>query len=442
MVRESQNPPHDLAAEQGVLGGILVHGDEVMAAVAGVLEYEDFYNRHHAAVYLAMHQLWDRGQPVDEITVSGYLRDQGTLNNMGGPAFLAELADSVIGPAHVEHYAKMVRTKAELRQIAAAAAQAREMALNPATDPNDALAEAERLLLASRDRAVRGQMVNIGQVLPQAFEDFEQRRKLGRDPHALPTSFKELDRLLSGGMRPGDLVIGAGRTSMGKTSFGLSVALNVGVHMGKTVLIVSREQMSAQLAGMMLCSWSQVSTQAWRSGKVTQEGLANLKYGGRKLEQAPIYFYHQSSDMNKMRTHARLLKARQDLALLVFDHIQRFAKRSTAEEIGAISRNLKDLAMDLGIPVLALSQVNREVTKQGSPKPYLEALKGSGSLEEDADVVLLFFRPGYYDKTADQTLTMVQVAKQRGGPTGKVSLCFRQEFVRFEDMEADHGLFD
>jgi len=440
-IKQNQ-PPCDLAAEQGVLGGALIHGNEVMAAVSSVLEYGDFFDRRHAAVYLAMDQLFDRGEPVDEITVTSYLRDQGKLAEVGGEVFLAELADAVLGPLHVEHYAQLVRKKAELRQIAAAAAQARSIALNPGMDPDVALAEAERLLMASRDRVTRGRLIPMAEVLPRIAQEFEERRKSGKDPNALPTGFRALDKQLGGGMRPGDLVIGAGRPGMGKTSFGLSVALNVAVRQGKTVLIVSREQRAEQLAGLMLCSLSGVSTQAWRSGRITPMEMANLDHGRRRLQDAPVFFYHDSRDMGKIRTHARILKARNALALVILDYVQLFAQRQTAELIGEVSRNLKALAMDLGVPILALSQINREVSKRDDPKPHVEDLKGSGNQEEDADVVLLFFRPGCYSADADRTLAQVSMPKQRGGPVGAVNLLFRPEFTRFEDMEADHGLFD
>jgi len=439
---ELKQPPCDLHAEVGVLGGILVHGEEVMAAVSGVLEYEDFFDRRHAAIYLAMDQLFDRGEPVDEITVTSYLRDQGKLKEIGGETFLAELTDTMLGPAHVEHYAHLVRKKAELRQIAAAAARVRSIALNPGMDPDVALAEAEQLLMASRDRVTKGSVVAMAEVLPAVAREFEERRKGGRDPNALPTGFRDLDRQLGGGMRPGDLVIGAGRPGMGKTSFGLSVALNVAVRQGKAVLIVSCEQRAEQLAGLMLCSLSGVSTQAWRSGRATPVEMANLGHGQKRLQGAPVFFYHDSRDMGKIRTHARLLKARNSLALVILDYIQLFAVRQTAELIGEVSRGLKALAMDLGVPILALSQINREVSKREDPKPHVEDLKGSGNQEEDADVVLLFFRPGCYSAEADRTLAQVSVPKQRGGPVGAVNLRFRQEFVRFEDMEADHGMFD
>lgn len=194
--------PCDPAAEVGVLGGILVHGGEVMAAVSSVLEHDDFQNRGHRSIFLAMLQLWDHGEPVDEITVTSYLRDQGKLAEVGGESYLAELSDSIIGPDHVEHYAQLVRKKAELRQIADAARRARSIALNPGADPDEALAEAEKLLMASRDRVTKGRIVDMAQVMPKIAKEFEEWRKSGKDPNVLPTGFKALDKQLGGGMRP------------------------------------------------------------------------------------------------------------------------------------------------------------------------------------------------------------------------------------------------
>lgn len=442
MTEQERYIPHDHAAEVGVLGGILVHGAETMAAISSILEPEDFYQRQHKSIYLAMVQLWDHGEPVDEITLSSYLSDQDKLVEAGGESYLAELADTILGPAQTEHYASLVRKKSELRQIAAAARQAQAAALVPGADPETAIAEAERIFLAGRERKGNGRAVKLGELLPGLHREFENRRTAGRDPNALPCGFKALDQLLGGGMRPGDMICGAGRTSMGKTSFGLSVAINVGVNQGKTVLFCSREQPANQLAGLMLCAWSQVSTQAWRSGRVSPEGKANLSFAVKRLEVAPIYFFDSSADMAQVRSRARLLKAKNNLALLIFDHIQRFARSGKPDDIGEVSRNLKDLAIDLSVPVLALSQINREVAKGTDPTPRIEHLKGSGTIEEDSDVILLFYRPGYYDKAIDPGLTKVMVGKQRNGPTGLVRLQFRPEFVRFEDGEATDGMFD
>ena len=432
-----QAPPQDLAAEQGVLGAILAQGRDIVSLVSPLLDAEHFYDRRHGMIWLAAHQLWDRGEPVDEITVAGYLAEQGTLDSVGGPDLLAALANVVLAPEHAEHYARTVRGKAMLRRMVAAAGQIIESA-GRAHDVEVALAEAQRLINQAAAGGQLGAVQSTAQVLGPVFAAYQDRHSTGgRDDRALPTGFRSLDGLI-GGLRPGKLIIPAGRPGMGKTSWMLSLAANVAIRQGRPVLFATKEQPPAEMVDWLVCSEGQVNTQAWASGRTTPQQHRSAEVRREVLERAPLYWLRvrERGDraLRSLMSHARSLQASKGLALVCVDYIQIMSlTRTRHEDISEISGGLKELGMELEVPVVAAAQLSREVERREDKRPVLSDLKGSGSLEEDADMAMLFYRPAYYDRASSDNSVQVGIAKHRGGPCGMVRLQFDAGCVRFWD---------
>lgn len=438
--RQTILPPQDLAAEQGVIGGILAHGRDAVAQVSPILEPDDFYDARHRLVYLAEVMLWDRGEPVDEITVMGWLADSGQLESVGGAAYLAQLTDVILSPAHLEHYAQVVRGKARLRQVVAAARQVIEVATT-AHDADEALAEAQQLINKAAQGGQMGGIQATADLLPRVYAAYEDRRQSGgRDSRAIPTGWPALDDRL-GGLRPGKLIMPAGRPGMGKTSWMLGLAANVALRQGRTVLFATKEQPPAEMVDWLVCAEGQINTQSWSAGRTTLAEHQSADNRRRELERAPLWWLQvrERGDraLRSIASHAAYLKAQRGLALVLADYIQIMSQtRTRHEDISEISAGLKALAMDLDVPVVAAAQLSREVERRDDKRPILADLKGSGSLEEDADLVLLFYRPAYYDRMSQDKTVQIGIAKHRGGAVGRVDLVFDAPCVRFWDPAA------
>lgn len=443
--RGQMAPPQDLAAERGVVGGLLVHGRDLVAQVSMILSPDDFFDVRHRLVYLAEVMLWDRGEPVDEITVMGYLAEQGNLTVVGGAAFLAQLSDVILSPAHVEHYARVVRGKARLRQMVAAARKVVEIASH-AHDADEALAEGQRIINQAAQGGQMGGIQATADLLPRVYAAYEERRQSGgKDFRAIPTGWPALDACL-GGLRPGKLIMPAGRPGMGKTSWMLGLAANVALRQGRTVLFATKEQPPTEMVDWLICAEGQINTQHWAAGRTDSAEHFSADNRRRELESAPLWWLQvrERGDraLRSIASHAAYLKAQRGLALVLADYIQIMSQtRTKHEDISEISSGLKALAMDLDIPVVAAAQLSRKVEERDDKRPCMADLKGSGSLEEDADVVLLFYRPAYYDKGSQDKTVQVGVDKHRGGPTGRVDLVFDAPCVRFWDPAASpsHG---
>lgn len=437
MTEPRRTPPQDPHAEQGLLAAGLLYGAEAVQEAAAVLEPGDFSDRRHGQIFAAMLHLAETGPPVDELTVSACLRDRGRLAEVGGPGYLAELGNLLVSQGHAESYARRVKDKARLRRVLEATQRAQAAIYSSqADDASAALAEVDRLLFEARQHGAAGDLVRTADLLPELWAAFEQRRAGGKDPSALPTGFASLDRVLGGGLRPGDLAYVAGRPGMGKSALLACVAANVAVRQAQPVLFASLEMTPSQLVSRLFCSESFVGTSAWGLGQVGDVDMKRLESTKRILAEAPLFWLGRIKSVAELASRARLAKAREGLRLVVFDYVQRAARRQSVEEIAAVSGALKGMALDLGVPVLAAVQLSREVEKRTPPEPVLSDLKGAGDLEQDADVVALLYRPGYYARdTLDQTVK-VCVAKHRNGPTGVVELVFRDEFVRFSEVAA------
>ena len=438
----SRQPPHDIAAEQGVLGGILVLGEDAMATVAARLRPEDFYDPRHGLIYKAMVALYDKAMPVDEITLTGRLRDEGLLEKVGGAAYLAELADVAITTAHVEHYAEIVRHKALLREFIRAASQAIEAAFSQQAEPIAALEEAERAIFAATQQRFAEQMVPMNEVVSSALGVIERRFKRKGEVSGVPTGFKKLDELTYG-LQPGDLIIIAGRPSMGKTAFALNIAANASIRHGVPTAIFSLEMSKEQLGLRLLSSEARVSGSRIRSGFLSLErDWPALTQAADTLARAPLFIDDTPAiTVLEMRAKARRLKSAHDLGLIVVDYLQLMRSSSSPDsreqEISDISRSLKALAKELNVPVVALSQLNRRVEERTNKRPMLSDLRESGAIEQDADVIAFIYREKVYNHEAADNIAEIILGKQRNGPTGVVKLAFLEEITRFEDLTTD-----
>ena len=427
-------PICDIASERGVLGGILVHGNDVMAQVVDLVEVDDFYEPRHRDIFLAMWLLWDKGQPVDEISVTSMLTDMGKLGPAGGAAYLAELADILLGPAHVEHYAHLVRRKARLRQIAKAAQKVLGQVSGP-DDPQDIIEQAQRTINAAAASAEGGSgVVTAGEAMDRAMVEFEERQAHQQDPTAIPTGFRALDKL-TGGMRPAKVWTIGARPSMGKTALALDIAAHNAINLGNPVLYASSEEIEEDMTGRLICTRLRIDTTDWTQGKVSAGQANAIRQFRERVRQAPLYWFCEGGfEVRDLEAKARALHASTGLKLIVLDFIQQVAKEETNAELTRVSKAMKKLAMNLKIPVVILSQLNRDLEKRENKRPILPDLRASGSLEQDAHVILFLYRPAYYDRNEDPNLCEVGVAKNKMGPRGQVRLSYTPEFTLFEDL--------
>jgi len=442
-------PPQDLAAEQGVLGGVLAHGVEVLAGIAATLKPEDFYDRRHGLIFAAMLALYEKGQPVDEITVMSRLNDEGRLEAAGGAAMLAQLADVVLAPAHVDHYGQLVADKALLRQFIEAGHQAIDAAYSHQSDPEMALEEAERAIFAATQQRRMSGFLAIREILSKSIDTLEQRYKKKGLIAGVPTGFTNLD-LLTNGLQPSDLIIIAGRPSMGKTAFALNIAANAALSHNIAIGVFSLEMSKEQLGLRILSSEACISASKMRSGNLTRnEDWPALVRAADKLASAPIFIDDTPAiSVLEMRAKCRRLKAEHDLGLVLVDYLQLMRGRtggfdSREQEISDISRSLKALAKELNVPVVALSQLNRKVEdRPGDKRPMLADLRESGAIEQDADVIMFIYRKKAYKKRTDPEepddhVAEIIIGKQRNGPTGLVKLSFIDDQTKFANLNDD-----
>lgn len=435
MTSHQQTPPQDLPAEQGLLGGCIAHGADVVGFIADILEPDDFFDRRHAAIYLAIHQLWDRGTAVDEITVASYLADGGRLEMVGGPQYLGDLADIIITPSHVEHYARLIRKKSVLRRMLASLDKARAR-IFAVDDPDVVMGEVQEGVNKLALTAHQGGAISNRELMDTVFTRARQRQQQKEDPDSVPFGLQPLDDV-TGGMQRGDLIVPAGRPGMGKSSFALRVAVNVAVDQRLPVLFATQEQTEKEMGNWLVCSVAGINTMHWRTGNIAPADMTRADVKRPVLEKAPLYWLcGPAGGLRGIEAQARSIQAREgDLGLIVVDYIQLFAKRLNDEEIGAVSRALKQMAMRLKVPMLAVSQLNRDVEKRpiNERRPVITDLRGSGSLEQDANVVILLYRPAEYGQAdpGQEGLVLVNIPKHRGGPKGTKRLWFTPEHVRF-----------
>lgn len=432
-------PPQSIEAEQAVLGAILLDPRELDRAVE-IVGADDFYRDAHRKIFRAMLALHQRSEPVDLLTLSQELAAEGVLEAVGGTSYLAQLAEQVPTAANLAYYARIVREKSVLRQIIQVSTElgARAYDARPG-EVDDFLDQVEQRIMEISEQRTRPQFSNMSDLMLDAVGAVESLYQRGEMITGVPTGFTDLDRLTAG-FQPSDLIIVAARPAMGKTAFALNVAVNAAQKRGVGVAIFSLEMSKLQLAMRMLCAEARVNSQLMRTGYLTKLDYPKIIAAAQKLSTLPIYIDDTPGlSLLELRAKARRLKRDQEakLGMVIVDYLQlmRGHERSDSreQEISSISRGLKALAKELDVPVVALSQLNRQVESRSDRRPMMADLRESGAIEQDADVILFLFRPWVYDKDEDEHLAEVIIGKQRNGPTDKVLLTYLPEYTCFEN---------
>jgi replicative DNA helicase len=425
--------------EQSVLGAILLE-NEALAKVLETLDERDFYHDAHRWIFQAMIALFEENVPIDLLTVTERLRKNERLEAVGGASYLAELVELVPTAANVWHHARVVREKAVLRGLIHTATSIVTESYEDTDDVDILLDRAEQAIFEISQRKATTGFMHINAILKGSFKRIEQLYERKELVTGVPTGFIEFDRRTAG-LQPSDLIIVAGRPSMGKTAFSLNIAQHVGIQVGRPVAIFSLEMAKEQLVLRMLCAEARIDSSKLRTGFLSREDWPRLTKAAGTLSEARIYIDDTPAQSSlDIRAKARRLRAELgDLALIIVDYLQLMQGRSRSEnrqqEISEITRALKALAKELQVPVVALSQLSRAVEQRKPPRPQLSDLRESGAIEQDADVVALIYRDEVYDENSDDKgVAEIIIGKQRNGPTGVVRLAFRGEYTRFENL--------
>jgi replicative DNA helicase len=431
-------PPQNLEAEQSVLGAILLE-NTAMSKAMEILTEEDFYKTAHRKIYLAMLDLSEHGEVIDQITLTEHLKGRGQLESVGGAAYLAELVQAVPTAANIRYHCKIVRDKALLRGLIGTSTEVITRGYDGTGSVDDLLDFAERSVFSLAQGKLGRSFTELKHAIMESLEFVNTLFQRNEHITGVPTGFAELDDLTAG-LQPSDLVVIAGRPSMGKTSLVLGIALHAAVNHKKVVGIFSLEMSKAQLVLRMLSSEARVDSHLLRIGKLQKTDWVQLSEAASRLEHAKIFIDDMGSlTVQQMRGKARRLKAEHGLDLLIVDYLQLVQGRSDAEsrqqEISDISRSLKALAKELNVPVVALSQLSRAVESRNDKRPVLADLRESGAIEQDADVVMFIYRDEVYNPdTNDKGIAEILVRKHRNGPTGDRQLVFLERFASFADM--------
>ena len=439
----SRIPPHNLDAERAALGAVLLEGREALPRVVEVLTPSDFYTEAHRVVYATMLRLFERGEPVDLITLTEALRREDQLQFVGGPAALALLVEQASIAAHLMSYTSIVRDMAVLRELIQASTQIITQAFDAKEDVKTLVDEAERRIFALAERRMQGSAVPVSRILKGTFEYIERLYERQEHITGIATGFEKLDQATAG-LQAADFIIIAGRPSMGKTAFALNIAQHVGVSRHGKVLVLSLEMSASALVQRLLCAEAKVDSQSVRTGRLNSGDWHRLTAAAGRLAEAPIFIDDSGTlTVLEARAKARRMKAEHGLDLVVIDYLQLMRGRSGVEnrqqEISEISRSLKALAKELSVPVVALSQLSRAVESRAQRdfRPQLSDLRESGALEQDADVILFLYRPRMYKDDLppdEENVAEVIIGKQRNGPVETVKLVFLPQFARFENI--------
>ncbi len=433
-------PPQSIEAEQAVLGSVLVNPESV-AKVIDQIKPENFYRKSHQVICAAIIDLFEKNEPIDIVTISQFLKDQGKLEIIGGRQYLTDLAMSVATTANVEFYAKSVNEKALLRNLIKAGTEIVATCYEE-TDADMAVDKAERLIFGLAENRSMAQLVPIREVVNESFARIEKRYEQRDALSGLSTGFYDLDDMTSGWQKS-DLVIVAARPSMGKTAFTLNVAQHAAVECGAPVALFSLEMSKEQLVQRLLCSEAKIDANKLRSGFLQTNDWTALANAMGRLGEAPLYIDDSPVVSHlDIRAKCRRLKAElKDLGLIIIDYIQlmtgRKATDNRVQEVSEISRGLKTLARELNVPVIALSQLSRAVEARQNKRPMLSDLRESGSIEQDADIVMFIYRDDYYNPESEHRgEAEIIIGKQRSGPVGTVELLYQASITRFLNKSA------
>ncbi|ALS25830.1 replicative DNA helicase [Paenibacillus cisolokensis] len=436
-------PPQNMEAEQAVLGAVLLQSDALITAMERISS-EDFYSVPHQQIFEAMIELAEDNQPIDLVTLTAHLQNRQLLEEVGGVSYLARLVSSVPTAANVDYYAQIVEEKSMLRRLIRTATQIVSNGYSAAEDVGALLNEAEQRILEISNRRSSSGFVSIRDVLMEVFERVEFLYSHKGGTTGIPSGFPDLDKMTSGFQRS-DLIIVAARPSVGKTAFALNIAQNVGVRAGETVAIFSLEMSAAQLVQRMICAEANVDAGRMRTGFLEGDDWEKLTMAIGSLSEAQIFIDDTPGiTVADIRAKCRRLKKERGLGMIVIDYLQLIQGRgkpgeNRQQEVSEISRTLKQIARELEVPVIALSQLSRGVEQRQDKRPMMSDLRESGSIEQDADIVAFLYRDDYYDKeTEKKNIIEIIIAKQRNGPVGTVELVFLKNFNKFVSLDRVH----
>ena len=435
-------PPQNIEAEQSVLGAVLLENEAIAAAIE-VLEPKDFYREAHKRIFLAMIDLYEKNEPIDLITLTEKLTRKEQLESVGGASYLSMIVGMVPTSANVKYHSKIVKEKATLRSLIITATDIVTMSYEAERNVNELLDLAETKIFSISEKAVGQTYVHIKNIVKDTIELVDRLFDKKEQITGLPTGFMDLDEATTG-FHPGDLIVIGARPGMGKTAFCLNLIANAAVSEKVPIALFSLEMTKEQIVLRMLCAEAEVDSKAVRSGFHSKDDYRKLVNAAGRLSEAPIYIDDSFNSILDIRAKSRRLKAEHGLGLVVIDYLQlmsgtnSFASRE--QVISDISRSLKALAKDLGVPVIVISQLNRSCEQRGEDKrPLIADLRESGAIEQDADTILFIYRAEYYkQKDAEPGVAELDIAKQRSGPTKRIKLSFIDKYTKFKDL-ADHA---
>ena len=432
-------PPQSRDAEMSVLGAMLFEESAFVRAIE-VLQPYHFYDENHRKIFKAMVALFEKTQPIDLVTVSEELKRHDQLEGVGGVSYLTQLTTTVTTSAHVEHYAQIVKEKSILRGLIQNSTEIVQRCFESSAEATQVLDQAEKMIFDISQNRIEGQIISMKDIIHDSMEMIDQLYQRKEHVTGVATGFSEFD-VKTAGLQPSDLIIVAGRPSMGKSAFVCCLCENMGVVDGKPMAFFSLEMSKQQLVQRMLCSHARVNAQSVRTGYLSHQDWPKLTSAAGKLSEAPIFIDDTPGQtVLEIRAKARRLKMQHDIQLVVIDYMQLMQGVGRAEsrqqEISEISRSLKALARELKVPVIAISQLSRAVESRTGNRPQLSDLRESGAIEQDADVVVFLFREEYYNPTEEnRNKAEAIIAKQRNGPIGTVELLFLKDLTRFENPE-------
>jgi replicative DNA helicase len=432
-------PPQNLEAEQCVLGSVLLQ-QGALEKVLEIVDPEDFYREAHKTIFTAMVSLFDKNEPIDLITVTNVLKNQNKIDAVGGPAYLASLTDIVPVSANIVHYGRIVHQKGILRKLIEVSSDIANRCYEAQDDIDTLVDEAEQTIFDIARSKSKQAFNPLSAIIPKAFEALEKRFHRKEAITGVATGYHDFDEMTAG-LQPADLIILAGRPSMGKTALAMNIVQHVAFNEKTPVAVFSLEMSEEQLALRMLCSQSRVDSQRIRKGTLRERDWPHITRACGILSESPIFIDDTPGiSVLEMRAKARRLKSEHNIGLIVIDYLQLMQGRANTErreqEISEISRSLKAMAKELDVPVIALSQLNRSLENRPDKRPKLSDLRESGAIEQDADVICFIYRDEVYNKSEDNPLrgiSEVIIGKQRNGPTGTVKLTFLDEITTFEN---------
>ena len=436
-------PPQNIEAEQSILSAILIQNN-TLPEVLEILSEKHFYREAHRKIFTAILDLFERNEPIDLITLTNILKEHDQIESIGGASYLAELVDTIPMATNAAHYARIVHEKATLRRLIERATSITSRCFEDQGEVEELLDFAERSIFEISEDKVRPAFYSLADILTDTYKAVEEAYENKVLVTGVPTGYRELDQKTSG-LQPGDFIVIAGRPSMGKTALALNIARNAAIDANVPVAIFSLEMSKEQLSLRMLSAEARIDSTRMRGGFLSEADLARINRAAGTLYDLPIYIDDSPAiSALEVRAKARRMKMEKGLGLVIVDYLQLMKGRASAErrdlEISEISRSLKALAKELGLPVVALSQLNRKVEDRSNRRPVLSDLRESGAIEQDADVIIFIYRDEVYNKeenNPNRGIAEIVVAKQRNGPIGTVKLAFLEHCTRFENLASE-----